>query len=141
MFRTLALVSGICLVAAACSAQSSVDEAVPANEAAQAVEEESIVTEAFEGLCRITHGTHVPGPDGGNRSTSSSNGTTITVMGSRSQSLSSIDGKATITVSGAAVLHLTFPGGEIASVETSPEAELVKVFISGPDGIACETVA
>jgi hypothetical protein len=98
----------------------------------------AVVAADFEGLCRIIKGEHIDAPASGNRSTSSSNGTTITVIGSTSQSLSSVNGKAVVAVSGAAMLHLTFPNGEIASVETSADADRIEVAIDGPDAISCK---
>ena len=65
---------------------TSDDVTTTSNEA----EEGTLVANDFEGLCRITRGEHIDAPASGNRSTSSSNGTTITVIGSRSQSLSLI---------------------------------------------------
>lgn len=103
---------------------------------AQAEEGTSVATD-FDGLCRITKGSHVNAPASGNSSTSRSNGTTITVLGSASQSLSSRNGKAVVTVTSAAVLHLTFPDGELVSVETSREADRIEIIIDGPDAIIC----
>jgi hypothetical protein len=100
-------------------------------------EEGTSVAADFDGLCRITKGRHVDAPASGNSSTSRSNGTTITVLGSASQSLSSRNGKAVVTVTSAAVLHLTFPDGELVSVETSPEADRIEIIIDGPDAIIC----
>ena len=92
-------------------------------------------------LCTITRGEHVPAASGGNAATSSSNGVTISVMGSRSQSISSRNGAAEVTVTGAATLHLTFPGDEKATVQVSQDADLVRVSINGLEDISCETVA
>ncbi|MEO1406158.1 MAG: hypothetical protein AAFV54_06665 [Pseudomonadota bacterium] len=91
-------------------------------------------------LCTIMKGDHLDAPDGGNVSTTSSNGVTISVMGSRSQSVSSAGGLSEITVSGAATLHLTFPDGEKTTVQTSAGADLVRITIDGPDAITCEAV-
>lgn len=91
-------------------------------------------------LCAITRGEHLDAPTGGNVSTSSSNGVIISVMGSRSQSVSSKDGKAEVTVSGAATLHLTFPGDEKVTVQVNPDADLVRLTIDGPDAVTCEAV-
>ena len=114
---------------------TSDDVTTTSNEA----EEGTDVATDFEGLCRITRGEHIDAPTSGNRSTSSSNGTTITVIGSKSQSLSSVNGKAVVTVSGAAMLHLTFPNGEIVSVETRPDIDRIEIAIDGPDAITCKS--
>ena len=134
----------------ACGAQPASTQETPAaarpigpnqpsiNTQAQHLEAEAKAMPNFEGLCRLTKDKHIEAPASGNRSTSSSNGTSITILGSKSQSISSYNGKALVMVSGAAVLHLEFPGGELVSVETHPSADKVKITINGPDAITCE---
>lgn len=145
MVRASALVIAACFAVAGCNAQqaSAPDISAPAQAEQQAeqgtVVASEIYTSDFEGLCRITKGEHVKAPESGNRSTSSSNGTTITVIGSKSQSLSSQNGKAAITVTGAAFIHLTFPDGALVSVETSGDVEKITVTIDGPDAISCKS--
>lgn len=159
MFRLIALLIGACLAVAGCSAELrgplttiveqgddevsvnlNNDASVDIEFASDEAEEGALVATDFEEICRITKDIHVDAPASGNRSTSSSNGTMITVLGSRSQSLSSVNGKAVVTVTGAAVLHLTFPNGDIASVETNASAEKVEITIDDPDAISCEAV-
>lgn len=138
MMRLFCVLLGACF-AAACSAQDVSAPEAPIAIAEAGQEGEMIVTSAFEGLCRLTRDVHVPAPAGGNRSSSRSNGTTITVLGSTSQSLSSVNGNAVVIVSGASVLHLTFPGGELVSVETAASPERIEITITGPDAITCRT--
>jgi len=146
MVRLSALLIGACFAVAGCNAQQGSAPEVPAVPDAPVVavdaqaEEGTIVANDFDGLlCRITRGEHVDAAESGNRSTSSSNGTTITVIGSKSQSLFSQNGKAAITVTRAAVIHLTFPDGELVSVETSSDVEKITVTIDGPDAISCKS--
>lgn len=94
----------------------------------------------FEGVCRLTSDVHVPAPEGGNRSTTSANGVTISVLGSRSQSMKTVNGQSVVTVSGAAIVHVTFPGGKKVSVETRQTEERVEIAINGPDDITCKSV-
>lgn len=145
MLRGSVLILAFCFAVASCNAQQTGTPEVPAapevpiTKAEAQTEEGTDVATDFEGLCRITRGEHIDAPTSGNRSTSSSNGTTITVIGSKSQSLSSVNGKAVVTVSGAAMLHLTFPNGEIVSVETRPDIDRIEIAIDGPDAITCKS--
>lgn len=141
--RAVLLFAAFGLAATACGDEPASPTPEPASHApaSEVSEGEASMTDQIEGLCRITRGKHVEAPAQGNRSTSSSNGMTLTVLGSRSQSVSSVNGKAVVTVTGAAMLHLTFPDGELVSVETSTEADLIEITIDGPDAISCETVA
>jgi|GEM_PF-3770068 len=132
MLRGAVLLIGACFAVASCNAQQGSAPEV-------SIEEGVAMAENFDGLCKITRGEHIEAPESGNRSTSSSNGTTITVIGSKSQSLSSQNGKAAITVTRAALIHLTFPDGELVSVETSSDVEKITVTIDGPDAITCKS--
>jgi len=138
MVRAFALLMGSCFAIAGCNAQQGSTSGLSAQ--AQAGEGAYLASD-FEGLCKITKGAHVDAPESGNRSTSSSNGTTISVLGSRSQSISSVNGKAVIAVTGAAVLHLTFPNGDLASIETNASADKVEITVGGPDAISCKAVS
>ena len=153
------LVTGLCVMlfaTAACSSEKLGDDQAVANQtfsqntAASAIladddngaadqEEGTLVETDFEGLCRITPDVHVPAPEGGNRSTSSANGVTISVLGSRSQSMKTVNGQSVITVSGAAVVHVTFSDGKKVSVETNASEDRVEIAINGPDDITCQS--
>lgn len=136
MIRVAVFSLGACIAATACGEP----DAQPSTAHAQADvtrQEAADLRDEFEGLCRITLDVHIEAPAGGNRSTVNSNGTKITVLGSRSQSLSTVNGKAEITVTGASVLHLNFPDGELASVETQTGPGRITVTIDGPSAISC----
>ncbi|MEO0882336.1 MAG: hypothetical protein AAFY34_06345 [Pseudomonadota bacterium] len=124
----------VVILLVACGGESGIATAIA--EEATETEEAAMPAE----LCAITKGEHIDAPTGGNKSTSSSNGVTISVMGSRSQSLSSRDGKAEVTVTGAATLHLTFPGDEKVTVQVNADADLVRITIGGADAITCQAV-
>ncbi|MEM6900941.1 MAG: hypothetical protein AAF583_14375 [Pseudomonadota bacterium] len=132
MFRRFCL--PLTLFIAACGGDTGAGVATA--EQASGAEEAVVAVE----LCTIMRGEHIDAPSGGNQSTSSSNGVTISVMGSKSQSISTRDGKAEVTVTGAAVVNLTFPDDEKVGIQINPDAELVRLTIDGSNSINCQAV-
>ena len=79
MVRVLAL--PLMLSLAACGSEGTVETTALTVEQIRQTEDIVVTADPIE-LCTITEGEHLAAPTGGNVSTSSSNGVTISVMGS-----------------------------------------------------------